>query len=103
MSPPERESRPGGNRAASSSATATDSSDIPCQLRRRRAESRRLPGGDPWRYEPPTEGYEAAAQHLLELGLAPSLNCEALQAMRRRGGRSLRAAKLIAQRWDGAA
>lgn len=77
------------------------------QLRLRRAASYRLHvlesgRSDPWHYPPPTRGYPEAAQHLLECGLTPAPNQEALQAMRKHGGRSFRAAKLIAERWEAA-
>ena len=76
-------------------------------LHRRRDAAQRLPAldqscrSDPWHYDPPEIGdYEAAAAHLLELGLTPAPNPEGLRVMRKRGGRHFRAAKLIAERWD---
>jgi hypothetical protein len=78
---------------------------VPRQLRRRRAASRRLPvlesgNADPWHYEPPTAGYEAAAAHLLGCGLLPAPNREGLRLMWSRGSHSRQAAELIAERWE---
>lgn len=104
MSPDERKRPVPSDRPSPDITECTDSTSYVQGLRRRRAASCRLPGGDPWRYGPPTSsGYPAAAAHLIGLGLTPAPHRQALEAMRRRGGRSLRAAKLIAERWDGAA
>jgi hypothetical protein len=79
-----------------------DSADQP---RRRRAASWRLPAldscrRDPWWYEPPTAGYEQAAMHLLELGLPPAPNPEAMTAMWTAGAEGRRLARVIAERWE---
>ena len=115
MSPPERESRPGGYSGTAAKSTArTDHDLIRCRRRRlplraRRVASWRLPvlescgRSDPWHYEPPTTGYEAAALHLLELGLTPAPNIPAMQAMWTAGGESRRAVQIVAERWELAA
>ena len=69
------------------------------QLRTRHAASWRLPGGDPWSYEPPTAGYEAAALHLLACGLVPAPNVPALHEMWKANVESRRAVQVIAERW----
>jgi hypothetical protein len=79
------------------------------QLKQRRAASHRLPvlesgRSDPWhRDDPPINGYEDAARHLLDHGLLPAPSREGLQAMWKSGGESRRAAEAIAQRWGVAA
>lgn len=116
MSPPEREKRP-PSEAPSRHFTDTAQStkalvwvpctrpsapqDIASQLRRRRAASCRLPGGDPWRYpEPGDRGYEDAAHHLLAHGLTPAPEPLALRAMWAAGGYRRDAAWTIADRWE---
>jgi hypothetical protein len=84
-------------------------------LTRRRAASRRLPvlecgRADPWYYESAngvrqfplelTDGYVAAAHHLLDLGLTPAPNLEGLRQMWRRGSCHRRDAARIAQAWE---
>lgn len=69
-------------------------------LRVRRSASYRLPGGDPWIYPAPTAGYEAAIEHLLQLGLLPAPDRDALRQMYRRGGCQRQAATLVAERWE---
>jgi hypothetical protein len=113
--PPKRESRPAGNEAASTTAADDFDHSLTSDLcasqigRRRRAASRRLPildsgHADPWRYpEPGVRGYAEAAQHLLSLGLTPTPNVPALQAMSRADGESRRVAQLISERWERAA
>lgn len=44
--------------------------------------------------------YESAALHLLDAGLLPAPNVTALRSMWAAGGRSRRAAHIIATRWD---
>jgi hypothetical protein len=74
--------------------------DVPTQLRRRRAAVQRMPGSDPWCYEPPgVRGYPETAQHLLAHGLTPAPNLPALQAMWKAGDDDLNAARTIAERW----
>jgi hypothetical protein len=68
-------------------------------IRRRRAASWRIPGGDPWRYEPPVGGYEEAAMHLLELGLTPGLCLPAMRQMWRDSPESRRVVRIISERW----
>jgi hypothetical protein len=70
------------------------------QLRARRAASWRIPGGDPWFYEPPAAGYELAAEHLIDHGLLPAPNLSAMRSMWRAGGQSQRTARFIAERWE---
>lgn len=82
----------------------TAARDYAAGLRRRRAaanEMRDLDSGlqDPWHYEPPTAGYEEAAEHLLELGWTPAPDLEGLTVMRSRGGHHRRAAETITERW----
>ena len=114
MSPlDERERRPAGNKTPSSStntngqqtANKFQGNAIGRQLCARRAEARRLPGGDPWpRHEPIGErGYPQAALDLLEAGLVPAPNWPALRSMWKAGGASRTAAVLIAQAWELAA
>jgi hypothetical protein len=96
------------DRPSPNNTECVESTAYVCQIRARQAAARRLPilesgRSDPWHYEPSEAGYEPAAQHLLELGLPPAPNSEALQAMRRRGGHSLRAAEIITEVWGGAA
>ena len=56
---------------------------------------------DPWYRQPvSTTGYEAALDHLLQLGLLPAPDAEALRAMHRAGGRQRRAAMLVAEAWE---
>jgi len=71
---------------------------------RRRGASRRLPvlstgRADPWRWQPVSVGYAAAAAHLIELGLIPAPNVDALRAMWRVGGYHRQTAEVIAERW----
>jgi hypothetical protein len=85
-----------------------DDTAIARQLRNRRAASQRLPvldsrRADPWHYEPPSTGYEAAARHLLGHGLTPAPNRAALEVMRRCGGENRQLAAFIAERWGRAA
>jgi len=82
-----------------------DSADnsIVGQWQRRHRASRRLPvlasgRADPWRYPPATDGYAAAARHLLEQGFTPAPNWEALRAMWKRGDDRI-VAELVAARW----
>ena len=111
MSPP-KEDRPPETRKpilhspCSHHATPTRNDDTGSarQARRRRAASWRLPElesrrSDPWWYAPPTAGYEAAADHLLELGLMPAPNRDGLRAMWKRGGHHRRGAERIAHAW----
>lgn len=62
-------------------------------LRRRRAASWRLAGGDPWRPDRPAlshaqiTGAAHAAAHLLDAGLPPVFDLETLRALRRAGHR----------------
>jgi hypothetical protein len=49
------------------------------------------------------DAYSAAAQHLLDAGLQPAPNLEAMRVMWRRGGAEQRLAREIADRWDVAA
>jgi hypothetical protein len=108
MSPPERESRPAGNGTASNSTSPSGSHSTVYtrQLRARRAASWRLPAldhtglSDPWHYDASGIGnYAAAAAHLLEQGLTPAPDLEALRVMRRRGGHHRRNAETITERW----
>jgi hypothetical protein len=80
-------------------------------LRLRRAASQRLPGGDPWPYEPhpqlsdfrqpPGErGYLEAAAYLADHGLIAAPNREALRQMWRKGGHHRQVAEAIAKRWE---
>jgi hypothetical protein len=75
------------------------------RLHLRRAASWRLPvqesgrRADPWFYDPPTAGYEAAVHHLLGHGLTPTPNHAALRDMWRCGGADQAAAEIIAKRW----
>jgi hypothetical protein len=93
----------GAHTPASAKPTTTHRLQPQCKaLRRRRAASQRLPGGDPWRYEPPVAGYEDAAVHLLELGLTPGLCLPALRRMWRSGSESRRVAQTISERWEAA-
>lgn len=63
---------------------------------------------DPWtcrcRDEPPSErqldGYQDAAQHLLDLDLLPGPNVVAMRRMWSQGGRAQRLAIRIADRWE---
>ena len=105
-----KENRQHGQLAVSSAnRDATHTTSFCRQLHLRRAASRRLPSldsgrSDPWFYEPAgASGYELAVAHLLELGLLPAPNREALVAMWRRGGRSRQVAEFIAQAWELAA
>jgi hypothetical protein len=70
------------------------------QARCRRAASWRIVGGDPWRYGSPTAGYEAAADHLLELGLTLAPNRDGLRLMWKRSRHHRRAAARIAVAWE---
>ena len=79
-------------------------------IHRRRNASRRIEGGDPWRYDDPDEiteqyvdGYRDAAEHLLNQGLAPAPNLRALRVMWRRGGEDQRLAIRVAEMWEVAA
>lgn len=114
-SPPERESRPAGNEAASQTAAVMKSVPpgrpmcMPCtrqhpqdtagQLRRRRDASQRVAPldcgcPDPWPCrcsEPPLsermiDAGRDAARHLLATGQVPMLKFEVLKALWRRGG-----------------
>jgi hypothetical protein len=92
---------------------------IAVQLRRRRASSYRLPPfgecscRDPWtcrHYDAPpgslartTDGYCAAAQHLIDLGLVPAPDLGAMRLMWRRDAEQRRLARYIASRWEVAA
>ena len=105
MSPPERESRPVVDRAASSPCDSRKGnaypSDLSRQLRVRRAASWRLPGGDPWGHREPVgeRGYPQAALHLLMAGLIPAPNWPALKSMWKSSSESRRAAQIVAERW----
>lgn len=115
MSPPERE-EPGptpetGPHHKALADTKTNQPNLSVQprqcgfdtvagLHRRRAASRRLPGSDPWWYEPPTAGYEIAAAHLLSHGLTPAPDPEGLREMWKSGGDQRLDAQIIASRWD---
>jgi len=92
------------DRPSPNNTQCSDSTSYVQGLRRRRAAADGLsvlPSGkaDPWTYEPPTSGYEQAAEHLLELGLTPAPNLEGLRVMRNRGGHQRRAAETISERW----
>src|SRR5271154_7187335 len=100
MSPPEREKPAPTGRPSPKCIAYRHSTAIVQGLHRRRAASRRIVDGDPWRYEPPTAGYELAAAHLLELGLTPAPNVAALRVMWKTRGESQRAAWTISERWD---
>lgn len=109
---PPKEDRPPENRKPINSLcshhatpTRNDNTGSARQARRRRAASWRLPElassrSDPWHYEPPAASYEAAAAHLLELGLTPAPNLPALRAMWKTRGEGQRAAWAICERWD---
>lgn len=82
----------------------TSLTDSGTQCRMRRAASWRLPvldsrRADPWWYEPPSAGYEAAAHHLLGHGLTPAPNVTALRGMWNCGGAGRAAAEIVAERW----
>jgi hypothetical protein len=94
------------NQLHSHAAADTAQSNRTCgQMRARRAASQRLAAldsgrSDPWWYEPPGErGYDAAAAHLLELGLTPAPNLPALRAMWKAGPESRRVAQVLAELW----
>ena len=106
---PHHRSQPSTRLSSHNATPTTDDSTgsgVPSQLQRRRAASWRLPAldpgrrSDPWHYEPPINGYEDAAHHLLSLGLLPAPNREGLQAIWLRGGHHRQAAEVIAQRWE---
>ncbi len=104
---PHHQDRPSTNNNISSHHTTnTAESTSYCRaLRLRRAAAQRLSGldcgrSDPWWYQAPTAGYEDAAAHLLELGLAPAPHPAAMQQMRQSGGESRRTAQVIAKRWE---
>ena len=102
--PPEEERPPKGpiNSLGSHHTTPTGI-EYSRGLRRRRAAGWRLPGGDPWRYEPPTAGYELAAAHLLEAGFPPAPCLLAMRQMWKSGPESRRIAQAVAERWITAA
>lgn len=82
----------------------SDCSAVASELRTRRAASQRLPvlesgRSDPWFYDPPIAGYEAAVRHLVDHGLTPAANRDGLRAMWRRGGHHRQAAKMVAECW----
>ncbi len=77
--PPKR-NRPGSNRAASQNEL-TDTANYTTADRQ-------------------VVGYKDAALHLLGAGLLPAPNVVALRSMWAAGGRSRRAAQLIADRWE---
>jgi len=91
---PARHSQP-----SSDSTYADHSNRVVRQRRARRAASYRIVHGDPWRYEPIAAGYEAAAAHLLELGLTPAPNVPALRSMWKARGDSQRLAWTVSERW----
>lgn len=114
MTQPEKVKTPGPAPPGPSASTTTingqqtaNTQESTTPVRRlcaRRAASQRLEGGDPWSYPPPGErGYQAAALHLLEVGLLPAADREGLRLMYRRGGSCRQAAEFIAERWDMAA
>ena len=89
----------------SSHHTANPTTSDCTGARRRRDAARRLPPlstgrADPWRYEPPTAGYEDAAAYLLAAGLTPAPDIDGLRAMWRRGSHHRRDAARIAQAWE---
>lgn len=97
-------------RPSTNNTSTRESNSLVQQAYRRREASYRLPPlehsgrRDPWHYDPPGErGYEDAAAHLLELGLTPAPHVPAMRSMWKRGGRSFRAARIIAERWGLAA
>lgn len=105
--PPEREEpgpHPGtGSNHKALADTTTNTGNGTAMLRHcvaRRSASRRLPGGDPWRYDPPTRGYEEAAAHLLGHGLTPAPDRVGLHRMWKCGGHQRIDAETIAERWD---
>lgn len=108
------------SRAPSESTTTTgsDASHYIAGTRRRRSATIRVPRysdkcacRDPWTCshdgnamsEHDVDGYRAAAQHLLDAGLAPAPNVPALRAMWRRGNEERRLARTISERWEVAA
>lgn len=101
---PPKDDRPPENREPINSfsgrhATPT-ATNCKGQLRRRRDASRRLPGGDPWHYEPLTVGYEPAARHLLALGLTPAPNVAAMREIWKANAESRRIVQIIVERWE---
>jgi hypothetical protein len=99
---PHHQGRPSTNTISSLHATnRVQDNAYARQLKLRRAASRRLPDGDPWRYNRPgVAGYADAAAHLIELGLCPAPNVPALRAMWKAGGDNRYRAEFIAKTWE---
>ena len=51
---------------------------------------------------PGVDGYEAAAAHLLSVGLTPAPNIPAMRVMWRHGGDGRRLARTISEFWEAA-
>ena len=106
---------PGIESGATTTTATVDPLEYIAGLRRRRAASRRLPvldhsgRADPWYYDRPapseheTDGYCAAAAHLLAAGLLPAPDLGAMRIMWRRDTEQRNLARHIAERWEVAA
>jgi hypothetical protein len=105
---------PGTESGATTTTATVDALDYIEGLRRRRAASYRLPvlesgRSDPWYYDPPapsehaTDGYCAAAAHLIGMGLLPAPDLGAMRLMWRRDSEQRRLSRYIAERWEVAA
>jgi len=107
---PDKENRPAGNGAESRTTGCTNYIH---GLRQRRAATYRLPvldcgHADPWtchHHRPKLTGrsWLDAAAHLLEQGLLPAPDLDAMRTAWRTGGADRALALKVAERWDVAA